>query len=61
MPLHHKFFLREKEVRNLSETELNALENLTKNKDLVIQKADKASTVDIINKTSNFETSNWWE
>ena len=42
-------------------TELNALENLTKNKDLVIQKADKASTVDIINKTSNFETSNWWE
>ena len=43
---------RKRSVSNLSETELNVLENLTKNKNknLVIQKADKGNTVVIINK-----------
>ena len=36
--------------RNFFEAELNALGNLTKNKNLVIQKVDKGNTVVIINK-----------
>ena len=47
----HNFFERKGPISNLSEAELNALENLTKNKNLVIQKADKANTVVIINKS----------
>ena len=35
---------------NLNQAELNALENLTNNKKLVIQKAGKGNTVVIINK-----------
>ena len=46
----YNFFERKRPVSNLSEAELNALENLTKNKNLVIQKADKGNTVVIINK-----------
>ena len=46
----YNFFQRKRPVSNLSEAELNALENLTKNKNLVIQKADKGNTVVIINK-----------
>ena len=46
----YNFFERIKPVSNLNEAELNALENLTKNKNLVIQKADKGNTVAIINK-----------
>ena len=36
--------------RNLSKEEHIALNNLIKNKDLVIQKADKGNTVVVINK-----------
>ena len=46
----YNFFERIRPVSNLNEAELNALENLTKNKNLVIQKVDKANTVVIINK-----------
>ena len=46
----YNFFERKRPVSNLSEAEFNALENLTKNKNLVIQKADKGDTVVIINK-----------
>ena len=46
----YNFFERKRPVSNLSEAELNALENLTKNKNLVIQKADKGNTVVIIDK-----------
>ena len=46
----YNFFGRERPVSNLSEAELNALENLTKNKNLVIQKVDKDNTAVIINK-----------
>ena len=46
--------MREKDLSAI-EAELNALENLTKNKNLVIQKADKGSTVVIINK-NDYET-----
>ena len=42
-------------MRNLSDAELKALENLTQNKNLVIQKVDKGNTVVIINK-SDFKT-----
>ena len=41
---------RKGHVSNLSEDELNGLENPTKNKNFVIQKADKGNTVVIINK-----------
>ena len=40
------FFERKRPVSNLSETELNALGNLTKIKKLVIQKVDKDNNVD---------------
>ena len=46
----YNVFERIRPVGNLNEAELNALENLTKNKNLVIQKADKGNTVVIINK-----------
>ena len=46
----YNIFERKRSVSNLSEAELNALENLTENKILVIQKADKDNTVVIINK-----------
>ena len=46
----YNFFKRKRPVSNFSEAELNALENLAKNKNLVIQKADKGNTVVIINK-----------
>ena len=46
----YKFFERKRPVSNLNEAELNALKNHTKNKNLVIQKADKGNTVVIINK-----------
>ena len=46
----YNFFERKRPASNLSESELNALENLTKNKNLVIQKADKGNTVVITNK-----------
>ena len=49
----YTFFERKRPVRNLSEAELNALENLTKNKNLVIQKAGKGNTVAAINKNNN--------
>ena len=42
--------ISKKVISNLNEAELNALENLTKNKNLVIQKVDKDNTVVIINK-----------
>ena len=51
----YNFFERKRPVSNLSEAELNALQNLTKNKNLVIQKADKGNTVVIINK-SDYKT-----
>ena len=51
----YNFIERKRPVSNLSEAELNALENLTKNKNLVIQKADKGNTVVIINK-SDYKT-----
>ena len=38
--------------RNLSKAEHFALNNLVKNKDLVIQKADKGNTVVILNKNN---------
>lgn len=44
------FFERKRPVSNLSEAELNALENLTQNKIFVIKKADKGNAVVIINK-----------
>ena len=37
-------------ISNLSETKSKDLENLTKNKDLVMQKMDQSNTLDIINK-----------
>ena len=49
----YNFFERIRPVSNLNEAELNALENLTKNKNLVIQKADKGNTVVIINKNDD--------
>ena len=49
----NNFFERKRPVSNLSEAELNALENLTKKKKLVIQKVDKGNTVVIINKNDN--------
>ena len=49
----YNFFERIRPVSNLNEAELDALENLTKNKNLVIQKADKGNTVVIINKNDN--------
>ena len=49
----YNFFERKRPVSNLSEAELNALENLTKKKKLVIQKVDKGNTVVIINKNDN--------
>ena len=48
--LAYNFFGRERPVSNLSEAELDTLENLTKNKNLVIQKVDKDNTAVIINK-----------
>ena len=48
--LAYNFFGRERPVSNFSEAELDTLENLTKNKNLVIQKADKDNTSVIINK-----------
>ena len=51
----YNFFEKKGPASNLSEAELNALENLTKNKNLVIQKADKGNTVVIINK-SDYKT-----
>ena len=44
------FFNRKKPVSNLTEAELNASQNPTKNKNLVIQKADKGNSVVIISK-----------
>ena len=49
----YNFFERIRPVSNLNEVELNALESLTKNKNLVIQKADKGNTVVIINKNDD--------
>ena len=46
----YNFFERKRPVSNLGEAELNALENLTKNTNLVIQKVDNGNTVVIINK-----------
>ena len=46
----YDFLKRKRPVSNLREAELNALENLTKNKNLLIQKADKGNTVVNINK-----------
>ena len=46
----YNLFERKRYVRNLSEAELNALEFLTKNRNLVIQKVDKCNTVVIFNK-----------
>ena len=51
------FFERKRPVSNLSEVGLNASEDLTKNKKLVIQKADKGNTVVIINKNA-YKTKN---
>ena len=51
----HNFFKRKRLVRNLSKAELNALENLTKNKNLVIEKLDKGNTVVFISK-SDYKT-----
>ena len=39
----YNFFKRKRPVSNLSEAELSALENLTKNKNLLIQKTDKGN------------------
>ena len=44
------FFERKRPVSNLSEAELNALENLTHNKIFVIKKANKGNVVVIVNK-----------
>ena len=49
----YNLFGRIRPVSNLNEAELNALENLTKNKNLVIQKVVKGNTVVIINKNDN--------
>ena len=49
------FFETRRPVSNLSEAELNVLENLTKNKNLVIKKPDKGNTAVIINK-NDYET-----
>ena len=46
----YKLSERKRSVSNLSEAESNALENLTKNKNLVIHKAEKDNIVVIINK-----------
>ena len=46
----YNLFGRKRPVSNLSVAELNALQNLTKYKNLVIQRANKCNTVVIINK-----------
>ena len=46
----YKLSERKRSVSNLSEAESNALENLTKIKNLVIHKAEKDNIVVIINK-----------
>ena len=46
----YNFFERKRLVSNLNEAELNALENLTKNRNYVIQKVEKGNTGVIINK-----------
>ena len=51
----YKLSERKRSVSNLSEAESNALENLTKNKNLVIHKAEKDNIVVIINK-NDYET-----
>ena len=47
--------------RNLSREEVKALANLIKNKDLVIQKADKSNDFVILNRSDCFKTNKFLE
>ena len=67
--MHHKHINQKSIVRylgnllnkNLSREEVKALANLIKNKDLVIQKADKSNDFVILNRSDCFKTNKFLE